>query len=239
MSTPNPFDYSIIVWINHFARRWWLFDRSVCAFESEPLLKGGVLTAFLWWTWFRRSQDKRRDQAILVAGIASAMVVMTVCRAAAFLLPFRTRPFFQTSLHFTPPLGTSSLTWINWSSFPSDHAALFFSLAMTVFFVSRRVGIFACLYTLFFICLPRIYVGDHYPTDILVGSLVGIASAWIFARPAVYEPIARRPLRVLESGPSLFYVVAYVVSLLLTTNLEIVRKAGAVVFHALRTRGAA
>lgn len=226
------------MWLNHFAQRWWMLDRIACAFEAEPLLKGGVLTAFLWWAWFRRSPDKRRDRAILVAGIASAIAAMTICRAAALLLPFRERPFFETSLHFSPPLGTNSSTWINWSSLPSDHAGLFFALAISIFFAYRVAGVLACVYTLLFICLPRIYIGEHYPTDILAGVLIGAMVAWVFTRPRVREAFARRPLRVLESTPSRFYLAAYAASLLLTTNFEIVRKTGSVVFHALRTHGA-
>ena len=237
MSSLNTFDVAILVWLNHFAQRWWLLDRIACVFEAEPLLKGGVLTAFLWWAWFRGSPDKRRDRAILVAGVASGLTALAICRIAAWLLPFRQRPFFEASLHFTPPLFTNSSTWVNWSSFPSDHAGLFFSLAASLSFAYRRAGLIACLYTVLFICLPRIYLGEHYATDILAGIFIGALVAWIFTRQAMREALARLPLRVLESAPSCFYVAAYTVCLLLTTNFEIVRKAGSVVFHALRTHG--
>ena len=39
------------------------------------------------------------------------------------------------------------------------------------------LGLAAVLYVVFFICLPRLYLGLHYPTDLLAGGGVGIALA--------------------------------------------------------------
>lgn len=61
-------------------------------------------------------------------------------------------------------------------SFPSGHAAFFFALSMAVYLYNKKLGV------LFFIGsvimgLARIYVGVHWPADILGGAIVGVLSA--------------------------------------------------------------
>lgn len=61
--------------------------------------------------------------------------------------------------------------------FPSCHAANSMALAtfISLFFVSRNVtiGMFAWALLL---CYTRVYLGVHYPGDLLVGSIIGIAA---------------------------------------------------------------
>lgn len=230
------FDDSILGFLNSFSQRSWLFDHLVSAFEGEALLKGGVLTAFLWWAWFRE-QEKERNRPILIAGSIAAIVSLALCRFAAFALPYRERPAFTPALHFRRPLGIDPTTLIHWSSFPSDHAGIFISIATTLFFVSRRAGTAAALYTVAAICFPRVYTGDHYPSDIVIGAAIGMTVTCLLLRPNIRDLLAKWPLRLLRSEPALFYVCAYVASLLMATNFDVIRRAGAVLFRGLRTRG--
>ena len=229
-------DVSILEFLNRFSRHSWLFDQVVSAFEGEALLKGGILTAFLWWGWFRESSRKDVERAILIAGTFSAIVSLAVCRVLAYILPYRQRPIFVPELHFRLPLGVDPSTLITWSSFPSDHAGLFFSLATTLFFISRRAGIVAGIYTAAFVCFPRVYVGYHFPSDILAGAVIGIAATSLILQHTIRDLVARGPLRIFRARPVVFYVLAYIGSLLLTTNFDLIRRAGAVVFSGLRTR---
>ncbi len=61
-------------------------------------------------------------------------------------------------------------------SFPSAHAAWFFALATTLFYVNRKWGWWYFLLA-FVMGIARIYAGVHWPLDILGGAVVGIASA--------------------------------------------------------------
>lgn len=61
-------------------------------------------------------------------------------------------------------------------SFPSGHATNSFAAAWVIFCMApRKYGvpalILACL-----IAFSRLYVGVHYPTDVLAGTLIGIAA---------------------------------------------------------------
>lgn len=228
-------DLLILEFLNSFAQRSWLFDQVVSAFESETLFKGGIMTALLWWAWFRESSRKETERAILVAGTIAAIISLAVCRILAYVLPYRERPVFVPELHFKLPLGVDPSRLITWSSFPSDHAGLFVALSAALFFVSKRAGVLAGIYTALFICFPRVYTGDHFPSDIVAGALIGIAITCLLQRESLRTPMTRMPLKMCRARPGAFYVIAYIGSLLLTTNFDVVRRVGAVVFRSLRT----
>src|SRR5690606_12051881 len=60
---------------------------------------------------------------------------------------------------------------------PSDHAVLFFALAMCIFFTHRKLGVLLLLHALLIVGLPRVYIGVHFPSDVAVGAVVGIVMA--------------------------------------------------------------
>ena len=120
------FDYSIIFFCNQFAQRWHTFDSIVVFFSNSDLMKGGVMLAGLWWAWFYRGADERRNRSYLLSALLGAVVALVFARILAHALPLRIRPILNPALHFRPPAGVPDQSnWTIWSSFPSDHAALF------------------------------------------------------------------------------------------------------------------
>jgi undecaprenyl-diphosphatase len=76
-------------------------------------------------------------------------------------------------------------------SFPSSHASNLFGAAVLF---SR---FYPALWPLFFLIAAmgsysRIYVGVHYPSDVLAGALLGVLCAWMLI--VVSRPIGRRIL---------------------------------------------
>lgn len=64
-------------------------------------------------------------------------------------------------------------------SFPSGHTGCSFAAAVVIFLVCpRKAGIPAMILAVL-IALSRLYVGVHFPTDVLGGALVGTAAALI------------------------------------------------------------
>jgi undecaprenyl-diphosphatase len=65
-------------------------------------------------------------------------------------------------------------------SFPSSHATNHFGIAMFLFLL---FSIFSYRYLLFFwaglISVSQVYVGVHYPSDILAGALLGLLIGFI------------------------------------------------------------
>lgn len=69
-------------------------------------------------------------------------------------------------------------------SFFSGHASSSFSITVLVFLFLRKKWRWAFLFFIWpiFFCYSRIYVGVHYPLDIIVGALVGTLSGLLFYR---------------------------------------------------------
>lgn len=71
-------------------------------------------------------------------------------------------------------------------SFPSGHTGSSFASACVLYrYLPKKAGIPALILALF-ISLSRLYVGVHYPSDVLAGMLTGIASSclaeWVFRK---------------------------------------------------------
>jgi undecaprenyl-diphosphatase len=62
------------------------------------------------------------------------------------------------------------------ASFPSAHSAFYFAIATIVYLYNKKAGLIF-LFCAFLIAIARVYVGVHWPSDIIVGALVGILSA--------------------------------------------------------------
>lgn len=63
-------------------------------------------------------------------------------------------------------------------SFPSGHTCASFAAAVALYkTLPRRWGI-ACLVLAVLISFSRLYVGVHYPSDVLGGAVIGIFAGW-------------------------------------------------------------
>ena len=74
-------------------------------------------------------------------------------------------------------------------SFPSGHASASFASAVSVFLYYRKQGI-ATLVLASGIALTRLYLFVHFPTDVLVGMLLGILEA--LAAYVIVQYVCRR-----------------------------------------------
>ncbi|HUX35979.1 MAG TPA: phosphatase PAP2 family protein [Candidatus Paceibacterota bacterium] len=89
---------------------------------------------------------------------------------------FSPRPF--DALNFQPLIPESG------SSLPSGHMAFFFALSMIIYFYNKHWGIWYFLLSAI-IGVARIFVGVHWPSDIIAGMLIGVLSGifvhWLLA----------------------------------------------------------
>jgi len=123
----------------------------------------------------------------------------------------------------------------DWSSFPSDTAPYLFALAFGLVHLLRRHSILILLYTAGWICLPRMYLGEHYLSDIVVGATIGIAvvkaslkSEWL------QQNIASPLLRFMDAKPHFFYATAFLVFFEMGVVFSDVRTAAKQLIQALR-----
>jgi len=63
-------------------------------------------------------------------------------------------------------------------SFPSGHATLAFAAAVLINALYPRRKFFLLYFLAVWICLTRIYLGFHYPSDVLAGAILGASCAF-------------------------------------------------------------
>lgn len=208
----NALDSTILGFINQFSRISQTVDYTIIFLAGNHLLKGGLLASLLWWGWYRNHENPPYVRQHVISTLLSCLVAIVLAKALTLTLPFRLRPIHEASVDFVLPYGTVSTALEGWSSFPSDHAVLFYALSTGLLFVSRRVGIFALVYTTLFIGLPRIYLGLHYPTDIIGGAVVGILIGWLGNTTVMATKVSRSILAWSNTMPSLFYPAFFLVT---------------------------
>jgi membrane-associated phospholipid phosphatase len=210
----NGFDQPIFDALGSFAGRHPGFDLAVGAWVNAELVgKGDLALALFWGVWFLPGEPRRERRAVLIATALAAAIAVLAGRGVGMVFPFRIRPIHDPALHLHLPVGARDTALRAWSSFPSDHAMVWAALATGVAVVSPLAGGLIGIVALFLICLPRVYLGLHYPTDVLGGFVVGAIMAWAFTHSRV-RSIAARPLLVLEENrPQIFYALAFVCSL--------------------------
>lgn len=173
----------------------------------------------------QQSQLQQDQQAQLVREriiltLFAGFIAIFLGRILAIVLPFRLRPMHNALLHFNVPYGINSDILNSWSSFPSDHAALFFALAAGIFFISRKIGILTAVYILLVICFPRLYCGLHYPTDIIAGAVIGIGIGWFVLTVKINKYITQPVMYLLGRWPGSFYACFFLLSFLLADMFD-------------------
>jgi len=208
-------DRSILEWLTRLRPG---LDALMQNLAGNDLVKGALLVCWLWWYWWHAHPQQERRREIVVACIAGAFVAAAVSRSLTLIDFGVQRPFRVAELHLPEPFHT---TWEDKSgSFPSDHAALAFGLVTGLFLIARPIGWAAAAYVLAFVCLPRMYLGIHWPSDIVGGVAIGVATTALLSRPRVRAALAAPVLRLQSRSPELFHVAAFVVLYGLMTRLD-------------------
>ena len=167
------FDSAVLLWINQYANA--TLDAFFVSFTQLGGLVFMVVAGLALLAYFL--YKKRYSDALFAAVSLGGVAVVNVILKSIFERP---RPdLWDWLIHETS------------MSFPSGHATATMALAMCILILVWRTKwrLAACI-TLFLyvvsIGISRLYLGVHYPTDILGGWLLGIAwvtfVAWMIRR---------------------------------------------------------
>jgi undecaprenyl-diphosphatase len=192
---------------------------------GSKFLRGMVPLAIYWFLWFAGDPCRRSERrAILAAGCCASLAAIVIARTIAHVFPDRPRPFADPTTGFHPVFDVSRGDFEDWTSaFASDTAAFEFALAWSLLRTCPGCGKFLLVYGLVVACLPRIYVGVHFPSDIYVGALAGIVAAILVQRRFVLKALEKTINRY-GSRP-LFYAFAFLFTCELALIFQNVREA--------------
>ena len=198
--------------INSFVGVSAAFDEFVTLL-LRPHFRTVPFMLILWSLWFLESPEFAKRRERLIAILISALVIVLATRIMAEILPFRLRPMHDPDVLANLPNWSDPAELEGWSSMPSDHASLFFGLAMGFFLMNRVAGVIAFILAVFVVSLPRIYFALHWPTDILVGALVGITMALVVLKPLTYLVDRSGIVPYFEARPAIGYPLLFFVTL--------------------------
>jgi undecaprenyl-diphosphatase len=193
-----------------------LFHSTVDALGSTHLTTEGLLIVY-WWLWFREDRPtNRRTREILVASVFAAFFSVCLAIALAPFFPSYVRPI-QTGA--AAPLGFAPGDHSH-PSFPSHHTMVAFVLVAGLLVSSRLIGMAAALYVLAFIGTPLVYLGAHYPVDILGGAVLGLAVGACFNVPLIRRVIAAPVVAFADRQSTILYPLAFFVTLQVATLFD-------------------
>ena len=168
-------DFFIFQQINKLAGRWVILD-ALGIFFARYL--GYFLIFFLFLFLFK---NFKKYLPMIIQGFSAAILArLGFTELIRFFWP-RPRPFVENHINLLLKYSASS-------SFPSGHAAFFFALSTVVLLYNKKVhprptfwwgaGLLFFLAS-FLISISRVFVGIHWPSDILAGAAIGIFSGWL------------------------------------------------------------
>ncbi len=152
--------------INQFAGKWAWLDYLAMFFAQY--FEYFLLLALLLFLAVNFRKYWRMALEAIVAAVFTRFVLAEIIR----WLWFRPRPFIVEN--FIPLIDQSPKE----GAFPSGHASFYFALSTIVYCYNKKAGILFYIAS-FLIVISRVFVGIHWPLDILAGAALGILMGWL------------------------------------------------------------
>ena len=181
LATPAELDREAFLWVVEHRVGW-----------LDPVFLAATVAGYAGLLWIALAPAlaafARRSVLAITAATAGSVWAADLLAAAIKLWVGRPRPF-----QALPEAGVLFKGTVG-SSFPSGHAATSFAGAVVLVLLLRR-GVPALLALAFLVSYSRVYVGAHYPFDVIAGALLGAAVAL-----AVFT-LLKRPLTSSRGRP--------------------------------------
>lgn len=171
------FDSQLFLLVNSLIGRWEWLDALMIS-STRWLVWAVIASAFLPWLFTLGHRDiaARFAAARLALAAVSASLLAFVGNWVFAQFFFRARPY--VSLDAVRRLASEPLTA---HSFPSSHASAAFAAAFVVLLSRRQWGL-ALLVLAALVGASRVFVGVHYPLDVVAGVFVGLFWAAIVTK---------------------------------------------------------
>lgn len=192
---------------------------------TYPALQGVTIVSLIWYCWF--SGINREMRAQIVNGAVAAVFAAFLAHLLQHALPTTPRPIVDPALQLHVPnaVGNTDVSgespYSRSPGFPSERATMFAGLAIAILTARHNLGLLALAFTVG-VESCRIYLGLHYPTDIL-GSVFLAAVMASLAQARWSLRLGIHLVRWEEVSAPTFYMCAFLVSYLLATAFQDIR----------------
>jgi membrane-associated phospholipid phosphatase len=225
---PDWFDRPIVKGLNSFTADW-QFANVLAFVLSYPTLESAIVVSWVWCCWFSGIEADLR--ARMVSGALAAVFAALISHFVQWMLPTSPKPIFDAALQLHLPGILGDIESLRTNSFPdahtfpSDRATMFAGLAIAILLVQPKIGLLALGCTVA-AEISRIYLGLHYPTDIVGSFSLAAALVWLAQMP--WGP-ALGPWFVSweRSSAATFYMCAFYLSYQVTNRFQDLRELAA------------
>lgn len=114
-----------------------------------------------------------------------SIVKIIVSLVLALLISFVIRHLFYSPRPFALDVGTHYLYHETNSSLPSQHAVFVWTLFFSIFFNAKQQVkklYYCCFVVALLVCWSRIYLGIHWPLDIIISFIISLLSAYFVSK---------------------------------------------------------
>ena len=220
---PDWFDRPVVQGVNSLTTDW-QFANVLAFVLSYPTLESTIIVSCVWYCWFSGTEQDLR--ARIGSGTFAAVFAALISHFVQRILSTSPKPIFDPALQLHVPaiLGDIDIptSFPDAHTFPSDRATLFAGLAIAVLLVRPKIGLAA------FCCtiaaeISRIYLGLHYPTDIIGSFSLAACLVWIAQIPRG-RALASWLVNWERSSAATFYMCAFYLSYQVANGFQDLRE---------------
>ncbi len=224
---PHPsIELWLMQWLGSLAGASALLDSAMHLLLGNDLLKGVPFGTALLLVWaVPRAQHEEDERESLLCIVLATALSLFIGRAIQNFI-VSPRPLMVPELaSLYPPVFHDYR--LDWNAFPSDHVALYFTLALGIYQLRRPLGIALIAWCLAGVGVSRIYAGYHYPIDILGGMAVAATSLIVTQYVRVwFHPLLNKVVRLAAHYPAVAMAAMFLIAFQVATVFNTVRELG-------------